>query len=311
MGIRVWASGILLLLLWGRVTCHKRSSFCPRESLIGSIFRFRELNCPLYDDSRSFGFNGVIEGNEASLEKALNMVNKNSYDYVAVLFYASWCPFSRMFRPTFSNLSSLYPYIPHLAIEESTIFPRLLSKYGVHGFPAVFIINSTMRVRYHGSRTPSSLIAFYSGVTGISLESLDQVSLDKIESPSTHEKHDSTGWESFPLSWAMSPENLFRQERYLVLATAFVLLRLLYLIFPTLLAFAQGAWRRFIQNIRLGGLLEHPLAYLHRAVQLLNSLKEPCKRSNLQGGARNATVWASKSLATVSIGNASTSLSNS
>lgn len=122
------------------------------------------------------------------------MVHKNSHDYVAVLFYASWCPFSRIFRPSFSILSSLYPSIPHFAIEESTIRPRyvfsfawfflcifsllkitstnycsILSKYGVHGFPTLFILNSTMRVRYHGSRTLGSLLGFYSDVTGKSM----------------------------------------------------------------------------------------------------------------------------------------------
>ena len=149
-------------------------------------------------------FYGYVKGDEVSLQRALNMVQKNSYDYVAVLFYASWCPFSRTFRPTFSALSSLYPSIPHFAIEESAVRPRfadtiharitfhnvlyvlaklfvflwllviallnifcsILSKYGVHGFPTLFILNSTMRVRYHGSRTPASLVAFYGDVTG-------------------------------------------------------------------------------------------------------------------------------------------------
>lgn len=41
-----------------------------------------------------------------------------------------------------------------------------LSKYGVHGFPTLFILNSTMRVRYQGSRTLGSLVGFYSDVTG-------------------------------------------------------------------------------------------------------------------------------------------------
>ncbi|KAL5558986.1 hypothetical protein UlMin_035197 [Ulmus minor] len=309
MGIRVWAFGILFLLLWRRITCDVAPNFCPAESIIDSIFRLGESNCPPYGDSRSFGFNVVTEGNEVSLQKALNMVHKNSYDYVAVLFYASWCPFSRTFRPTLSIVSSLYPSIPHFAIEESAIRPSILSKYGVHGFPTLFILNSTMRVRYHGSRTPGSLIAFYSEVTGISTASLDQISLDKTGSPSTHDKQDSTEQENCPFSWARSPENLLRQETYLALATAFVLLRLLYLIFPALLVLAQCAWRRYIQNMRLGSFFEHPLAYLKRAMQLLDSLKKPCKRSNLQEGAMNARVWAS--LATVSISNASTSRSSS
>ncbi|KAH7524384.1 5'-adenylylsulfate reductase-like 4 [Ziziphus jujuba] len=308
MGIRVWESGILVLLLWGRLTCALEPALCPTESVTDSIFGFRDYNCPVDGDSQSFRLVAVTEGDEVVLQRALNMVHKDNQDYVALLFYASWCPFSRMFRPIFSILSSLYPSIPHFAIEESTIRPSILSKYGVHGFPTLFILNSTMRVRYHGSRTPGSLIAFYSDVTGISTASLDQISVDEIGSPSSNEKHDSTDPESCPFSWARSPENLLCQETYLALATAFVLLRLLYIFFPTLLVFTQCAWRRYIQNVRLGSLLEHPLTYLKRAVQLSNSLKEPCKRSNLQEGALNARAWASKSLASaVSIGDASTS----
>lgn len=59
-----------------------------------------------------------------------------------------------------------------------------------------------------------------------------------------------------------------------------------------------------MQNVRFGCLLEHPLAYLKGVLQLLKSLKEPCKRSNFQR-AMNAREWASKSLATVSIGDTS------
>lgn len=142
---------------------------------------------------------------------------------------------------------------------------------------------------------------------GIKTVSLDQLSLEKAGHPPNHEKNDSNEQESCPFSWARSPENMLRQETYLALASAFVILRLLYIFFPTLISLAQCAWRRHIRNLRFGNLFEHPVAYLKRAVQLFNSLKEPCKRSNLQEGAMNARVWASKSLATVSIGDASTS----
>ncbi|KAM1180581.1 hypothetical protein ACFX13_019970 [Malus domestica] len=307
MGIRVWESGIVILVLWVRLISAAEPTSCPAESAADAIFGFRYSNCPVNGASRSVESMGVIVGDEVSLQRALNIVHKNTHDYVAVLFYASWCPFSRMFKPTFSILASLYPSIPHFAFEESAIRPSILSKYGVHGFPTLFILNSTTRIRYQGARTPGSLIAFYSDVTGIKTVSLDQLSLEKIGYPLHHEKHDSTEQESCPFSWARSPENLLRQETYLALASAFVLLRLLYSFYPALLSFAQSAWRRHIQNMRLGSLLEHPLAFLKRAVQLFNSLKEPCKRSNLQEGAMNARVWASKSLATVSIGDASTS----
>lgn len=304
----------LAVLLSGSLTCAARppavylaGSVCSPASLSESILGFRDWSCSLGDAVGSNEYVGVTEGDEISLQKALNMVHKNNHDYVAVLFYASWCPFSRIFRPIFSIMSSQYPSIPHFAIEESTVRPSILSKYGVHGFPTLFILNSTMRVRYHGSRTLISLLDFYSDVTGIRSFSHGQLSLEKIGSLSVLEKHGHTEPESCPFSWARSPENLLRQETYLALATAFVLLRLLYFIFPTLLKCFQCVWKSVIQNIRLGSLLEHPLVYLKRIMQSISCLRVPCKRSNLQEGALNAKVWASKSLATVSIGEGSTS----
>ncbi|KAF5461888.1 hypothetical protein F2P56_017949 [Juglans regia] len=314
MGMRGWGAGIVVaLVVWVRLASASKpfrvspfTAVCPVESASDSILRFRNRNCPLNGDSRSLGLVAATEGDELSLLLALNMVHTNSHQYVAVLFYASWCPFSRTFRPIFSVLSLLYPSIPHYAIEESNVRPSVLSKYGVRGFPTVFLLNSTMRVHYLGSRTLTSLIAFYVDVTGIKMAPLDLISLEKVVCPSNHEKHDNTKQESCPFSWARSPEKLLQQETYLVLATAFVLLRLLYCYLPTVLLCAQCAWRRHIRNLRLGSLWEHPLAYLKCAIQLFNSLKEPCKRSNLQEGAMNARAWASKSLATVSIGDAGT-----
>lgn len=66
----------------------------------------------------------VVKGDEMSLQRALYMIHRRSHNYVVFLFYASWCPFSITFRPIFSVLSSLFPSIPHFAIEESAIKPR-------------------------------------------------------------------------------------------------------------------------------------------------------------------------------------------
>ncbi|OAY58122.1 5'-adenylylsulfate reductase-like 4 [Manihot esculenta] len=316
MGARVWPRRIVTLcvmvMIWGSLSSaaadpSSRVSMCPRESVVDLIFGFLDRGCVGYGSVESPDFVGVTEGDEVSLQKALSMVYKNSHQYVAVLFHASWCPFSRTFKPSFSLLSSLFPSIPHFAIEESSIRPSILSKYGVHGFPTLFLLNSTMRDQYRGTRSLGSLVAFYAEVTGVKAASLNKGSLDKILRPSNHEKRSSNDQESCPFSWAKSPENLFRQETYLALATAFVFLRLIYIFFPTLLVFAQFAWRRHIQNLRLGIFLEHPRTYLNGIMQLFNSLKEPCRKSNLQEGAMNARAWASKSLATVSIGDASTS----
>lgn len=307
---KIFRTGLVVLLVFGTLTCAEpvkspAPTVCPRQSLTDSIFGFRDLVCPL-NGFESFGFSGVIEGDEMSLQRALNMVHMNSDGYAAVLFYASWCPFSGTFRPNFSIMSSLYPSIPHFAVEESVIRPSILSKYGVHGFPTLFLLNSTMRVRYHGSRTLVSLAAFYNDVTGIKNSSIDESSLESIGNSRDHEKINNTDQESCPFTWARSPENMLRQETYLALATIFVLFRLVYLVLPGLRICAQFAWRRHILNIRLKSLWEHPLAYLDRAIQLFSLLKEPCKRTNLQG-AMSAKAWASKSLASVSFGEASSS----
>ncbi|KAF8404612.1 hypothetical protein HHK36_009499 [Tetracentron sinense] len=251
-----------------------------------------------------FSVKAYLQGDEVSLHSALNLVHKNSHEYVSMLFYASWCPFSRTCRPAFTILSSLYPSIRHFAIEESAIRPSILSRYGVHGFPTLFLLNSTTQERYHGSRSLNSLITFYSDVTGIKPVSLDRA-FDKT--PLNLVKLENIEQESCPFSWARSPENLLRQETYLALATAFVLLRLLHFLLPTLLSCARCAWSRHIRNVSFVSLWEHPLGFLNRAMQVFNALKEPCKKTNLQEGALNATAWASKSLASVSIGDASSS----
>lgn len=133
------------------------------------------------------------------------------------------------------------------------------------------------------------------------------ISLDKIGCSLGDKKRHPIDIETCPFSWARSPENLFGQQTYLAFAAAFVLFRVLYILFPVLHRSTQLAWRRYVVNTRLRNLWEHPRVYLNRAIQVFSYLKEPCKRSNLQEGAMNAKAWASKSLASVSFGDASTS----
>lgn len=309
-GFRNLGAGFALLTIIGRLTFAQDlmpspAAVCPlRNSVEHSILGLPDFTCPVDEIKPSYA-PAVIEGDEMSLQRALYMIHRRSHNYVVFLFYASWCPFSITFRPIFSVLSSLFPSIPHFAIEESAIKPSTLSKYGVHGLPTLFILNSTMRVQYHGPRTLDSLITFYNGVTGVKTSTEDGISLDKIGCSTSHDGYSGSEQESCPFSWARSPENLLRQETYLMLATVFVLMRLLYALFPYIRRFAQFAYRSY--NMRISSLWEHPLLYMHRGLQLFNSLKEPCKRSNLQEGAMNAKVWASKSLASVSFGEASSS----
>ena len=143
---------------------------------------------------------------------------------------------------------------------------------------------------------------------GIKGDSRDPLGLDKIEVLSSPESSSKNEPENCPFSWARSPENLLRQETYLALATAFVLLRLLYVLFPYLLELALRGWRRYTQHVRMGTLWERPLCYLNKAKQLFNSIMDARKRTNFQGGAINAKAWASKSLASaVALGDATSS----
>ncbi|CAN7030441.1 5'-adenylylsulfate reductase-like 4 [Brassica rapa] len=281
-----------------------RAPICAMRSVKDYALGFREQSCPFYGDELADRphFVVVTEGDERWLQTALDMIHKNKCDYVALLFYASWCPFSRSFTPSFDLISSLYSSIPHFAIKESSVKPSTLSKYGVHGFPTLLLMNSTMRARYRGTRMLDSLVAFYRDVTGI--ETLDKTSLEKSLLVPHLGNENNTEPENCPFTWARSPENMLRQETYLTLATVFVLLRLLYFVFPALVVFAKFTWPRIAQNMRLESLQEHTVGFLSR---LCMYLKEPCKRSNLQGGAMNARAWASKSLATVSIGESSSS----
>ncbi|KAD5507506.1 hypothetical protein E3N88_15209 [Mikania micrantha] len=208
----------------------------------------------------------LLQGDETSLQKALSIVDTNTHDYVVLLFYASWCPFSTMLKPHLSTMSSLFPSIPHFAIEESVVKSSVLSKYGVNGFPTLFVLNSTMRARYHGSRTLSSLVSFYTDVTGVDAEHVDITILNTMNLLA-HDKGDNNSKdpEICPFTWAKSPENLLRQETYLALASLFVIFRSIYLIYPFIITSVQYARRTRL-------LWEHSYAYLNRAIQLFSSL---------------------------------------
>ncbi|CAN8303460.1 unnamed protein product [Cochlearia groenlandica] len=306
----------LLLILYLNLTFTSVFSsvsfpICSKISATDYILNSPYQTCPVSLSSPRFF--AVTEGDDRWLQTAMDMINKDNNnnnnekcDYVSLLFYANWCPFSTSFKPTFNAVSSLYSSIPHFSIKESSVKPSTLSKYGVHGFPTLLLLNSTMRARYQGNRTLGSLVSFYSDFTGI--EMLNKTSIEETISVPHPGNQNDAEQEICPFTWAKSPENMLQQETYLALSTLFVLLRLLHLISPTLLAATKLTWRRIAQNVKLGSLSEHTVGYLSRGVQLCMRLKEPCKRrSNLQGGAMNARAWASKSLATVSIGDSSSS----
>lgn len=232
-------------------------------------------------------FVGVVEGDEVALQRAASIAATNKDQYVAVLFYASWCPFSEICLPNFNSMASLFSSIPHFAFEESAIRPSILSRYGVHGFPTLFLLHSSVRVRYHGSRSISSLTAFYSNVTGINPTTVDKATMNKAVYLTNLTEH-TTVQENCPFSWAKSsPEKLLRRDTYLALACSFLMLRLLYSFLPKLIGCVMSLWN-------------YSQVFLHQTKRGFSRIN-PCSRRNLKEGAINAKAWASKSLASVSI----------
>ncbi|XP_039114284.1 5'-adenylylsulfate reductase-like 3 [Dioscorea cayenensis subsp. rotundata] len=306
MASRAWGLGLMLSLAFLGPAWAEEVGLCPSVSVVDSILGRWDFCAVSESPLTGGGFVGVVEGDEVALQMALNLVHKSRKGHVALLFHASWCTFSKLLRPSFDDMSSMFPAIHHFAFDESVIRPSVLSKYGVHGFPTLFLLNSSIWVRYHGPRTMKSLATFYTDVTGIKAAPL-QISIGKVDdSANLNQLKAEADQENCPFSWARSPEKLLQQDTYLALAISFVLLRTLYFLLPKLHSCVLHARRRQIRLVSLMNTWEYFHACLSQAKQSLNRLN-PCKRSDFHEGAMHAKIWASKSLASVSsIGESST-----
>lgn len=250
--------------------------------------------CP---SSNSF-YSSPIQVTGEAFDKAMAAIQKN--EYMAVLFYASWCPFSNIFKPRFSTLSAMYPQIKHMMIEQSSAMPSLLSRYGIHSVPSLVIVNQTTRIRHHGSKDLQSIKTFYKRTTG-----LDPVVDFAEEIPCS--KSDAN---AFRLWDGASLKETFIREPYLLLSLVFVLARAFLYFFPEIASNLLALWVACIPHLNLGifGESRHLLGH---ALQLIDvrriwSKLKICKTRNFHERARNARVWAS-SLASVSLGEASSS----
>lgn len=244
------ASAAALLLL--PLLAAAGEGVCPRPPAAAAILRQASDSCPAADSPGLRGHHvSVVEGDDGVLQKAVTLVLQNREDFVAVLFYASWCPFSKIFRTDFQKLSSFFPTIAHFSFEESRIRPRMLSRYGVRAFPTLFLVNSTVRVRYHGSRTMNSLAMFYKDVAGMNPVSLNAISLKRMQDTvNIIENAKKTGQEDSLFLWARSPDRLLHQDTCLALASSFVILRLLYFLLPKLNACVKQARRMRLHELK-------------------------------------------------------------
>uniref|UniRef100_A0A7N0TCZ5 Thioredoxin domain-containing protein n=1 Tax=Kalanchoe fedtschenkoi TaxID=63787 RepID=A0A7N0TCZ5_KALFE len=226
-------------------------------------------------------------------------VAKLGSGHIAILFHASWCPFSREFYPIYETLSFMFPEIDHLTIEQSSAMPSVLSRYGIHSFPAILIVNHSSSIRYYGPRDLSSLVQFYETATGG--EPVQYMTMDNLMSPSSSEKSDTT-----LISGDSSLMEMLTREHYLAFSILFIVLRLLYFMLPWALTCAKSLWRRLVIPQMKLEIFGETSQIFGRALHMIDVQRfwmklKLCKSRNFHQRARSARVWAS-SLASVSVG---------
>ncbi|KAL0925913.1 hypothetical protein M5K25_004289 [Dendrobium thyrsiflorum] len=262
---------------------------CARSDLAGLADSLRS-QCPLWIE-RSFP--EEVQGD--TLDKKLAHVKDGAY--FSVLFHASWCPFSRNVKTTFDALSSMFPQIWHLTVEESSAMPSVFSRYGIHSFPSILLANRTAWIRYHGSKDLDSLAHFYRQTTGqypVAFFHVDQQKEKvKVVQP-----------------WHRPAGELLKNEPYLAFSLLFVFLRAFTYFFPKFISEIKAFWMVYtFRHLNLGTLseLSQPLVRFLHVIDMKrawNKLRLSNTTRNFHKGAKNARVWAS-SLASVSLGESS------
>ncbi|KAF6155156.1 hypothetical protein GIB67_019682 [Kingdonia uniflora] len=229
--------------------------------------------------------------------------------YAALLFYASWCPFSRDARSTFDMLSTMFPRIRHMAIEQSSAMPSVFSRYGVRSLPSILLVNQNQtakiryHVRYHGPKDHESLVRFYKKITGH--EPVVYLADNQPSSLGISEKSALLQL----LGGGSSMKEILRRETYLVFSILFLCLRSIIYFCPGMLSHIRAVWVHYIPHLNLG-IFGETSQLLGRVRHVIDVKRLWSKTRNLQKGAKNARVWAS-SLASVSLDQSSSTRSGS
>ncbi|CAN6481627.1 unnamed protein product [Victoria cruziana] len=292
----VWLLGSALLLGFVILSClgglpvvaAADFDVCTARSIVDRVLPTSQ--CPLISPPTPL----EVDGN--SLVEALSFKFAGE-GYTSVLFYATWCPFSLKARAEFDVLSSMFPHIRHLAVEESSILPSVFSRYGVHSLPSLLISNRTFRVRYRGPRDRESLALFYTKITG-----------DEAE---VYSGSPTVGMERDVGSWNGSLKEILMRERYLVMSVLFLCIRAFIYVFPGVFSRLKTFWALHGRNMNFGAIFGSRSTMLEQAAHVLNlkrlwSKQRQSQMRKFHKGANNARVWAS-SLASVSLGESSSS----
>lgn len=233
------------------------------------------------------------------------MTSRLRKTFISVLFYASWCPFSHGLRPNIDILSSMFPEIEHLAVEQSNVLPSIFSRYGIHSLPAILIANQTSFVRYRGPKDLLSIAQFYQETSGF----------EPVQYPDEKEPIGSgSDQKDIMLSWNwLSANEIVKQEPYLAFAVLFLCLRVMLCIFPSVLSRLKAFWLSYVPHLNLE-IFGETSQLFGRALHMIDVRRiwtrlRLCKTRNFHQGAKNARVWAS-SLASVSLGESSSGRSS-
>ncbi|KAL6986943.1 5-adenylylsulfate reductase-like [Sarracenia purpurea var. burkii] len=278
---------LLCLCIWavlsslGFVSSTSSMPACHLQS--PSLLDTLQSKCPL-----SFSPISPLEVNGYFLDRTLT--SQRGSGYIAMLFYASWCPFSHDTRLIFEALSSMFPQIEHLAIEQSSAMPSVFSRYGIHSFPTILMVSQTSRIHFRGPKDLHFLVEFYKKVTGF--EPVHYVTVDQ----STCSRKGSF------------LNEISTMEPYLLFSLLFLCLKVLVFVYPKLVSRLRAFWVSCVPPLRLE-IFGETSQILGRVLHIINvksiwAKLKLCKVRNFRKGAKNAQVWAS-SLASVSLGETS------
>ncbi|KAG2316229.1 hypothetical protein Bca52824_019351 [Brassica carinata] len=240
------------------------------------LFRFDLASkCPPSPSKSSY--RGIVDGD--SLDRLMALSHDDGDAYMSVLFYASWCPFSRAVRTKFDMLGSMFPQIQHLAVEHSQALPSVFSRYGIHSLPSILMVNQTLKA-IPWSWDLTSLIEFYEESTGLKpvryvAETEPATSLDATDG-------NLITW----LRNGTSMSEIFKRDPFLVLSLLFICLQMAILVFP-------------IAESQLFSRALHMVDVRRLWLKL-----RLVKTRSFHERAKNAQAWAS-SLASVSLGQTS------
>ncbi|XP_010524982.1 PREDICTED: 5'-adenylylsulfate reductase-like 7 [Tarenaya hassleriana] len=258
-----------------------------------------EAKCP-----RSLHPNPPLEVDGDYLDRVMDSNHGNGYK--AVLFYASWCPFSRAVRPKIDALASMFPQIEHLVVEHSQALPSVFSRYGIHSFPSILLVHQSSKVRYLGEKDLASLVQFYEKTTG--LHPVHYVT--DVEQTSSDTDGSLNKWLSNGSSW----REILTRESYLVFALLFLLVKLGILVIPRVLLRVKAFCASHIPKLNLG-IIGETIQLFGCALHMIDVGRiwmktRLTKTRNFHERAKNARAWAS-SLASVSLRRPSSCISSS